>query len=136
MRGGERLFVNGTVVTVDRRTTITLLGQASFLREAHIMQAEHATTPLKRLYFAIQALVLDPDARAEAIDAGTRIEQLLAAARTPRLVDGLLDAREALAGGRPFHALRALRPLFAIEAERLTREGQGRVIERVAGCAA
>lgn len=119
LRANERLFVNGTVLAVDRPTALTLLGRADFLREAHVMQAEDATTPLRRLYFAVQAIVLDPEARREAMDAGARIERLLAAARTPALVAGLLDARRALESGRPFHALKALRPLFAIEAERL-----------------
>ena len=53
-----------------------------------------------------------------------------------RVVDGLLDAREALASGRPFHALRALRPLFAIEAERLTREGREAMAGHATECAA
>ena len=122
LRAGERLFLNGTVLTVDRRTVVTLLGEASFLREAHVMQAERATTPLKRLYFAIQTLVLDPHARREAVDAGARIERLLAVAQTPELVSGLLDAREELERGRPFRAMRAVRDLFAIETQRL---GQG-----------
>ena len=124
LRAGERLFLNGTVVTVEGRTVLTLLGEASFLREAHVMQAEAATTPLRRLYFAIQTLVLDPHARREAVDAGARIERLLAMARTPELVAGLMDARDALDGGRPFHAMRAVRALFATEAERLEAREQ------------
>lgn len=119
LHAGERLFLNGAVVVFERKTTLTLLGKASFLRETHVMQAEEATTPLRRLYFSIQALVLDPEARREAVEAGSRIEQLLAAARTPDLVAALLDAREALDAGRPFHAMRAIRPLFAVERERL-----------------
>ena len=118
MKAGERLFLNGTVVAVDRRCALTILGEASFLREAYVMQVEDASTPLRRLYFTVQGMIIGGADASAALNAGVRIEQLLAAARSPDLVAGLLDAREALPE-KPHHALRALRPLFSIEDARL-----------------
>ena len=120
LAAGERLFVNGAVLAVDRRVAVTLLNRAAILRGANVMQAEEATTPLRRLYFAAQRGLVSPgEATAAALEAGALTEALLAAVSTPALVSGLLDAREALGRGEPFAAMRAVRPLFALEARLL-----------------
>ena len=120
MAAGERLFVNGGVLAVDRRVGVTLLNRVAFLRGCHVMQAEDATTPLRRLYFAAQRGLVSPaEATAAALEAGALTEAMLAAVSSPALVAGLMDAREALARGDPFAAMRAVRPLFPFEARLL-----------------
>ena len=120
MAAGERIFVNGAVIGVDRRASLQLHNAATFLRESNVMQADEATTPLKRLYFAMQRGLLSPaDARVAALEAGVMTEALLTAVSSPAMVDGLLDARDALARGRHYGAMRAIKPLFAVEAELL-----------------
>ena len=116
----ERIFVNGAVLGVDRRTRVLLHNDVAFLRERNVMQAEAATTPLRRLYFAAQRGMLAPtDATASALEAGSLTEALLSAVSSAPLVNGLLDARDALARGRHFEAMRAVKPLFALEARLL-----------------
>lgn len=120
LAGGERLFVNGGVLSVDRKVAVTLLNRVAFLRGAHVMQAEEATTPIARLYFAAQRGLIAPDESASAaLEAGALTEALLAAVTSPALVSGLMDAREALARGEPFAAMRAVRPLLPLEAQLL-----------------
>ena len=120
MAAGERLFVNGAVLAVDRRVGVSLLNRAAFLRGNHVMQADEATTPLRRLYFAAQRGLIAPgEATAAALEAGALTEALLAAVSSPPLVSGLMDARDALARGEPFGAMRAVKPLFALEAQLL-----------------
>ena len=116
LKAGERLFLNGAVLSVDRRSTLNLLNKASFLREAHVMQAEEATTPVRRLYFTIQSLMLAPEGDvARTTDASGQAERLLAASARPETTDALLDARDALLRGQHFAALRALRTVFEPE---------------------
>ena len=55
LRAGERIYINGAVLRAERKLTFELLNNASFLLENHIIQAEEATTPLRQLYFALQA---------------------------------------------------------------------------------
>lgn len=118
----ERLFLNGTVVSLDRRATLSLHARASFLRGRNVMQADEATTPLRGLYFTVQRMLLAPDdAASAALEAGSRSEALLAAVATPALVEGLVDAREALREGRPFAAMRGIKALFPIEDRMLGR---------------
>ena len=51
LRAGERIYVNGAVLRVDRKATLELMNDATFLLEAHVMQAQDATTPLRQIYF-------------------------------------------------------------------------------------
>jgi len=62
LKAGERLYVNGAVLRVDRRTSIELLNDVVFLLEHHVMQPEDATTPLRQLYFIVQKALIEPAA--------------------------------------------------------------------------
>ena len=116
LRAGERFFINGAVIRIDRKATIELLNDASFLLENHVMEAEDATTLTRKIYFAVQTLLMDPGATATATPlARTLIETALAACRTPELGSGLRDVAQSLAKGRNFEAMKALRALFPIE---------------------
>ena len=60
LKAGERLFVNGAVLRVERKTNLELMNDAVFLLETHVLQPEDATTPLRQLYFVLQTMVMDP----------------------------------------------------------------------------
>ena len=48
LRAGERIYINGAVLRVDRKATLELLNDATFLLETHVMQARgrhHAAAP-------------------------------------------------------------------------------------------
>lgn len=117
LRANERVYINGAVLKVDRKTTVELLNDAVFLLESHVMQAEAATTPLRQLYFALQTLLMEPG-NAVAADAFARMH--IAMRKTFSSLEiqaGLQRAGELVAGGRIFEALKSLRGLFAMEAE-------------------
>ncbi len=40
LRAGERFFINGAVIRIDRKASIELLNDVTFLLENHVMQAE------------------------------------------------------------------------------------------------
>jgi flagellar protein FlbT len=42
LRAGERFFINGAVIRIDRKASIELLNEVTFLLENHVMQAEEA----------------------------------------------------------------------------------------------
>ncbi|GJD52843.1 flagellum biosynthesis repressor protein FlbT [Methylobacterium crusticola] len=117
LRAGERVYINGAVLRVDRRVAVELLNDATFLLEGHVLQAAQATTPLRQLYFAAQTMLIEPGragpARAlyDGIEAG-----ILAATREGVLRDGLAAARGLVGAGRPFEALKLIRGLYPLEA--------------------
>ena len=60
LKPGERIFINGAVVRVDRKVSIEFLNDVTFLLEAHVMQPEQTTTPFRQLYFIVQTMLMDP----------------------------------------------------------------------------
>jgi flagellar protein FlbT len=118
LRAGEKLYINGAVIRTERKATIELLNDATFLLEAHVLQPEEADTPLRQLYFVLQTQLMD---REGAAVAGPMFRSMLAATREAfgagAVADGL-RAVEALAeNGRVFEALKTIRGLFRLEAE-------------------
>ena len=59
MRAGEKLYINGAVIKVERKATIELLNDATFLLEAHVIQPDEASTPLRQLYFVLQTQLME-----------------------------------------------------------------------------
>jgi flagellar biosynthesis repressor protein FlbT len=53
LRAGERFFINGAVIRIDRKATVELLNDVTFLLENHVMQAKDATTLTRQVYFAV-----------------------------------------------------------------------------------
>jgi len=121
LRAGERIYINGAVVRVDRKVTLELLNDVSFLLEAHVLQAEETTTPLRQLYFVLQAMLVDP---LNATRARTLFEHMhpstLASFSNATVSAGLTSAAALVASGRIFDALRTIRSLFEIEDEILS----------------
>jgi flagellar biosynthesis repressor protein FlbT len=64
LKANERIYVNGAVIRVDRKTSMEFLNDVSFLLENHIMQSKDADTPLKQLYYLVQILLIEPDSGA------------------------------------------------------------------------
>ncbi|WP_188912299.1 flagellar biosynthesis repressor FlbT [Aureimonas endophytica] len=116
LRPGERIFINGAVMRVDRKVSLELLNDATFLLESHVMQPSDATTALRQLYFLIQTMLIAPETAAEATDAFRKTYPLLMAAfSNPGVRSGLMDVADQVERARPFEALRTLRALIPIE---------------------
>lgn len=120
LRAGERLFINGAVIRIDRKASIELLNDVTFLLENHVMQAQAATTLVRQIYFAVQIMLMEPTAAVNAAPlARSLIESALVAYRAPELAAGLKGVAVSLGRNRYFEALKALRRLFALEDKEL-----------------
>ncbi len=120
LRAGERFFINGAVIRIDRKASIELLNDVTFLLENHVMQAENATTLIRQIYFAVQIMLMDPAAAASAAPlADSLVESALVSYRAPQLTERLQGVAASLARQRYFEALKALRGLFALEDQEL-----------------
>lgn len=123
LRAGERFFINGAVIRIDRKATVELLNDVTFLLENHVMQASDATTLTRQIYFAVQIMLMDPAAVVSASPlAHSLIGTALGAYRSPDLLTGLRGVAHSLARGRNFEAMRALRGLFPLEDRDLAEE--------------
>lgn len=114
LKRGEKLYVNGAVLRVDRRTSLEFLNDVTFLLENHVMQAEDATTPVKQLYFVVQTMLMEPANAGMTAELykhiSFRTRQALEDEGTKSQID-LADNK--VAEGRYFDALKLLRCCFA-----------------------
>ena len=116
LRAGERLYINGAVIRMDRKTTIELLNDATFLLETHVMQAKDATTPLRQIYFVVQVMLMDPaSARATADLAKALIEKSQTTFECVEIRTGLRAVSDMIGRGRFFEAMKTLRTLYSAE---------------------
>ena len=118
LKQGERIFINGAVVRVDRKVSIEFLNDVSFLLEAHVMQPEQTTTPFRQIYFIVQTMLMDPSN----ISAATQLFEathasLCNALSSPDLLASLTEVRRFVDAKRYFDALKTLRGCFAREDE-------------------
>jgi flagellar protein FlbT len=117
LRAGERIFVNGGVLKVDRKVSIELMNDVIFLLEQHVMKPEETTTPLRQLYFMIQMMLMDPSLHMKALTmAKESVNNLVATVRDGKIRQGVLEAAELLDGDRAFEALKKVRTLLPLEA--------------------
>jgi flagellar protein FlbT len=118
LRAGERLFINGAVLKVERKATLELLNDATFLLEAHVIQPEDAGTPLRQLYFVLQTQLMERDTSPGALrlfnEMSTATREAIGGGAVS---DGLRGADALVESGRIFEAMKTLRGLFALEAE-------------------
>jgi flagellar protein FlbT len=122
LRSGEKIYLNGAVVKVDRKVSIELLNDVTFLLEAHVMQPQDTTTPLRQLYFVVQTMLIDPASAERARDMFRQsIVLMLEAYDNPQIVAGLKTVEALIGQDRRFEALKSIRALFPIEAHILTK---------------
>ncbi|HEX2018374.1 MAG TPA: flagellar biosynthesis repressor FlbT [Aurantimonas sp.] len=118
LRPGERIFVNGAVLKVDRKTTLEFLNDVTFLLESHVMQAEDATTPLRQLYFIVQMMIMDPhnsDAARQLFHSSRSL--MVKNYRDRDIIEGLTEAADLVERNRCFEALKRVRSLIPLETE-------------------
>jgi flagellar biosynthesis repressor protein FlbT len=117
----ERLIVNGAVmVNGGCRTTLIIRNFAHIMREKDVLQEEDANTPTRRLYFILQAMLMQPPPP-EPLKASYRLAhtQLTVAYERPENLLILAEVDRMVELGDFYKAMMKLHPLIAYEAELL-----------------
>lgn len=121
LRPGEKVFLNGAVLRADRKVSLEVLNDVSFLLESHVLQAHETTTPLRQLYFIIQAILINPADAADARNLYRHSHDLLTETVTNAQMRAALSAvDDCMREERTFEALKIIRQLYPIEEEILT----------------
>ena len=116
----ERVIINGAVIEghPDNRTEIVVLNNAAVMRQKHILQESEADTPVKRLYFALQMLYLDEDARETYEPTYKKFHKDLVDTFSLPTIKTSLDLIEEAAGKQKYYdAMKVCRDLIKVEAE-------------------
>ncbi|MCD2179038.1 flagellar biosynthesis repressor FlbT [Rhizobium sp. C1] len=123
LKSGERIFINGAVLRVDRKVALEFLNDVTFLLENHVLQPEQATTPLKQLYFIAQMILINPDgAHQSMVMFRKSISMLLTCFQNEEVLAELKRVDGMVSTGRAFDALKAIRGLYPIEEKILNNE--------------
>ena len=116
LRAGEKIYINGAVIRVDRKVAIELMNDVTFLLEHHVIQANEATTPLRQIYFAVQVMLMDPIGSAStAALAKSLVSAALNNFQAPEILIGLKNVSDLVERSRHYEALKVLRGLYPLE---------------------
>ena len=116
LKAGERIYINGAVVRADRKVTLQLLNEVVFILESHVMQADETTSPLRQLYFVVQALLMDPRNAEATRNLFRQMHASTLASFTNEAIRAELAAIAQLVDAdSAFEALKRLRALFPSE---------------------
>ena len=123
LKANERFYINGAVIKVDRKVSIELLNDVVFLLDSQVIQEEQANTPLRRLYFVVQSMLIDPATTPLAMRVYADTHTLLLATfKDQDVLEGLVDVRNLIERRRIFDALKRIRSLLPLE-EKLIQSG-------------
>jgi flagellar biosynthesis repressor protein FlbT len=123
LKSGERIFINGAVLRVDRKVAIEFLNDVTFLLENHVLQPEGANTPLKQLYFIVQMMLINPEGASQSMVMFRKsIIMLLSCFQNDEILAELKRIDAVVTSGRPFDALKAIRTLYPIEEKILSAQ--------------
>ena len=117
LRQGDLLVVNGAPLRFRNRARVELTSRARFLFGKQIMTPEAATTPARRIYFAIQtAYIGNEEERVRGLELARDLAAEFRAATTSPQAQELLDSAIAAAEqDECYQALRLIRRLIQHE---------------------
>lgn len=115
LRAGERIIINGALISADSSIGLTIHNKVTLMLERQLIRPEEATTPGRRIYYAIQnAYVADPDEQPVWLDQANRyIDDYAEATTTPSIRKKVAAIRLHLASNEYYAALRLARELFS-----------------------
>jgi flagellar protein FlbT len=116
LKSGERIFINGAVLRVDRKVALEFLNDVTFLLENHVLQPEDATTPLRQLYFIAQMMLINPEGKEQSTTLFRKsVAMLLTCFENDEIQAELKRVDGMVASGRAFDALKSIRGLYPAE---------------------
>ena len=124
LAANERFVVNGVVITNgEYRATLTINNFAHVMRERDVLQESDADTPTRRLYFVVQAMLMQPPAPPSLMATYRALfEELRSAYIKPGNLAALDEVDRAVAAGDFYKGMIRLKPLIEYEADLLNVE--------------
>ncbi len=123
LKTGEKIFINGAVLKVDRKVGLEFLNDVTFLLENHVLQPEEASTPLRQLYFIVQMMLINPEGAEQSRTMFKKsVVMLLNCFTNEQILSELKHVDAMVTEGRVFEALKSIRGLYKTEEEILENQ--------------
>jgi len=117
LKPNERILINGCVVrNSDRRQMLVIETHADIVREADLLKEDDARTPVKEVYYFIQASLLDPAKRTKLVPIIQKKLGQMVPVFHDDVAQHIFDAANHVSTADFYKAMRALRPLIEYEA--------------------
>ena len=121
----ERLIVGNCVITnSDQRTRLFIDGKSPILREKDILTEATATSPAKRIYFAVQLMYLEDNIATMRQEYFALVNDIVTAA--PSCIPIVDEINNDILTGSLYKALKAAKRLIQHEQDILTNASAGR----------
>ena len=118
LKPNERILINGCVVrNTDRRQLLVIETHADIVREADLLGENEARTPVKEVYFFIQAALLDSEKRKKIVPIIQQKLGKLVPVFHDEVGQHIFEAANHVSQADFYKAMRALRPLIEYEAQ-------------------
>jgi flagellar protein FlbT len=129
LKPGERIILGDCVVTnANQRTRLLIEGETPILREKDIMTAEHADSPAKRIYLAVQLMYTSKDPRSHHDVYFNLIRDIVGAA--PSVWPFITNINNHILTGEMYKALKEAKKLIAYEEGLLAHAKRGPSLRR------
>ena len=116
LKPGERLVINGCAIrNSDRRHVLTIESHADVIRGKDLLDPDSAATPVSKIYFLIQTVLIRADTREQLIPMIQRDLAVLATVFGPGHVHHVFEAANHVSSGNYYAALAELRPVLRHE---------------------
>lgn len=120
LKPNEKIVINGCVIkNADRRQLLTIENHADIVRGVDLLDESEAGTPVKNVYFFIQAALLKPDIRDELVPVIQKDLAKLVPIFHEEIGGHIFEAANHVSCADFYKAMRALRPLIKYEARLL-----------------
>lgn len=121
LKPNEKIVINGCVIrNADRRQSLTIENYADVVREADLLDAASAATPVKKVYFFIQSALLRPEIRDELRPVIQKNLAGLVPIFNEQISGHVFEAANHVSAANYYKAMRALRPVMQHEEELLS----------------
>ena len=122
LRLGEKIIVNGAVLSASGRCELVVENNATILRGREVMTPQEANTPARRLYFAcMMAYIDETGGAAHSEDIVALLGELIDAFASTEAKTLCVRFAQKVASGEYYKALADCRKLIDYEAEALGR---------------
>ncbi|RVV96870.1 flagellum biosynthesis protein FlbT [Mesobaculum littorinae] len=121
LKPGERVVVNGCVIrNSDRRHVITIENRADIVRGHDLLEADGEVTPVRKVYFLIQSVLIQSELRDTVVPLIQRQLAALVTVFGQPSMGRIFEAANFVSQSDYYKAMRALRPVLDHEQEVLS----------------
>jgi flagellar protein FlbT len=120
LKPNEKIIINGCVVrNAPRKQTLTIETHADVIRDIDILDEAEAATPVKEVYFFVQAAMLQPHIRDEITPIIQKRLGKLVPVFNSQIGGHLMEAANHVSARNYYNALKAIKPVINYERELL-----------------